>query len=497
MEEHYHPQKIEASMQRYWQDNNNFQVVEDINREKFYCLSMLADPSSGLHMGQVRNYTLADVISRYQAVLGKNVLQAMSWNTFGPLRDQMISLGLGYDWSREIIISHPDYYHWQQWFFLRLYKKGLAYRKNAQWFLKITAYAEELLLDLDQFDHWPQQVKVLQRNCIEHLDDWIISQQGDQGVPIPIIYCEQCGTMPVVEKDLPVILPEEVTCPQCQGTAKHETDFFDSLMEASWYYARLTCKKQNKVMLDGRANYWLPVDQYVGDIEHAALPLLYTRFFHKLMRDEGLLNSDEPFTRLLLQGMVLNDNLVDPQSLIEHYGADTIRLFLITAAPPEQNIEWSESGVDEAHHVLKRLWAFAYENKDSILIQNRLPQTNFLGSTHWENTDSAQTEIFRQIYDILEQTKLDYERQQFNFVLPNCIKILNLLSKLSDAQAEQIDIRHIVLHKGLSILLGLLSPIAPHITSQLWQDLNYKTEIKDAGLPRSSPIIFKNAVTGV
>ncbi|RDI42831.1 leucine--tRNA ligase [Aquicella lusitana] len=766
MEEQYTPHKIEADAQQYWQEKNTFQAVEDVNREKFYCLSMMPYPSGSLHMGHVRNYTIGDVIARYQYMLGKNVLQPMSWDAFGlpaenaaikhnippakwtrqnidHIRSQMMQMGFAYDWSREITTCDPEYYHWEQWFFLRLYKKGLAYKKNAevnwdpvdqtvlaneqvvngrgwrsgalverreipQWFLKITDYAEELLNDLDKLEHWPHQVKTMQRNWIgrsegveitfkvhdhhpitvfttrpdtlfgvtylavapqhplakqlaednpalhqfieecrniklaeadiatmekrgmplgihaqhpitgqaipiwvanfvvmeygsgalmavpahdqrdfefaqkyhlpikqvivpetgihwdftrgaytemgelmdsaeftgmsskqafdaiaAHLEslhagqrkinyrlrDWGVSRQRYWGAPIPIINCPKCGPVPVPDRDLPVILPEEVqftgvssplksmpsfyetTCPVCQGPAERETDTFDTFMESSWYYARLACKKQHKAMLDGRANYWLPVDQYVGGIEHAVLHLLYARFFHKLMRDEGLLNSDEPFARLLSQGMVLNKgvkmskskgNVVDPQTLIERYGADTVRLFIIFAAPPEQSLEWSDSGVEGAHRFLKRLWAFAYENKTIVQKQNRLPKSNLLGTSNWENADPNQIDIFRQIYEILEQAKFDYERQQFNTVVSGCMKILNLLMKVSEShRIDAVDIREIVLHKGLSILLRLLAPITPHIAHQLWQDLQYEGAILDAEWPKSSPIVFK------
>lgn len=765
MEEQYKPQEIETSAQRYWHEKNCFQVVEDVNREKFYCLSMFPYPSGSLHMGHVRNYTIGDVIARYQYMLGKNVLQPMGWDAFGlpaenaaiknnippavwtrqniqHIRGQMMRLGFAYDWSREITTCDPDYYRWEQWFFLRLFKKGLVYKKNAevnwdpedqtvlaneqvvngrgwrsgalverreipQWFLKITAYAEELLHDLDKLEHWPQQVKTMQRNWIgrsegveinfpvngqdpiqiyttrpdtlygvtyialapqhpltrrmaEHnpaltefmescrnikvaeadiatmekrgmplgltarhpltgenipvwvanfvlmeygsgalmavpahdqrdfefarkfnlplkqviappgetawdfdqdafteygtltnsgeftgltseqainaiashlealelgsrriqyrLRDWGVSRQRYWGTPIPIINCMNCGAVPVPDKDLPVILPEDVqftgvasplksmesfyktTCPKCHGPAERETDTFDTFMESSWYYARFACKKQNKSMLDGRANYWLSVDQYVGGIEHAVLHLLYARFFHKLMRDEGLLNTDEPFLRLLSQGMVLNNgakmskskgNVVDPQLLVDHFGADTVRLFTMFAAPPEQSLEWSDSGVEGAHRFLKRLWAYGYEVKDSIRKLNRQPQTSLLSMANWEKADAAQIEVFRQIYEILEQVKFDYERQQYNTVVSGCMKILNLLAKIPDADSDQIDIREIIIFKGFSILLRLLAPITPHVTHQLWQDLNYAGLMLNASWPRSSPIVFK------
>ncbi len=760
MEEQYKPQEIESNAQRYWQENNCFTVTEDINKEKFYCLSMMPYPSGSLHMGHVRNYTIGDVIARYQCMLGKNVLQPMSFDAFGlpaenaaiqnkiapakwtrdniaNIRLQMKKMGWGYDWNRELITCDPDYYHWEQWFFLKLYEKGLAYKKNAevnwdpidqtvlaneqvvdgrgwrsgalverkeipQWFLKITAYAEELLNDIDTLEHWPEQVRTMQRNWIgrsegaevfftvkdheaisifttrpdtlfgvtfvaiapQHplvkqyaennpalkqfidecrnikmaeadlatmekrgislglsakhpltgadipiwianfvvmeygsgalmavpahdqrdfefavkyqipikqvispengkawdltkrafidtgvlidsaeftgmqskpaasaiaalleskqlgnikvqyrLRDWGVSRQRYWGAPIPIINCPHCGVVPVPENDLPVVLPEDIefsgissplksipafyntTCPTCKGDAHRETDTFDTFVESSWYYARSACKKQNKAMLDGRVNYWLPVDQYVGGIEHAVLHLLYARFFHKAMRDEGLLNSDEPFTRLLSQGMVLNDgvkmskskgNVVDPQSLIERFGADTVRLFIIFAAPPEQSLEWSDSGVEGAHRFLRRLWTYAYENSELIQKQNRLPQSNIL-TADWEKADPAQIEIFRQIYEILEQTKFDYERQQFNTVVSGCMKILNLLSKVETAN----DLAAIIIHKGLSLLLRLLAPIAPHITHQLWLDLQYPGIILEAEWPKSSSVTFK------
>lgn len=764
MEEQYNPQEIEANAQQYWQDKKSFQVVEDVNREKFYCLAMMPYPSGSLHMGHVRNYTIGDVIARHQLMLGKNVMQPMSWDGFGlpaenaamqhkiapakwtrqnieVMRNQMIKMGLAYDWSREFATCDPKYYRWEQWFFLRLYHKGLVYKKNAevnwdpvdqtvlaneqvvngrgwrshalverreipQWFLKITAYSEELLDDINKLHEWPEQVKTMQRNwigksqgieitfeneqtpltvfttradtllgvtylaiapqhplakqmaernstlkhfieecrniklaeadmatmekkgiplgisarhpitgedipiwvanfvlieygsgalmavpahdqrdfefakqyhlpikqvivpangtswdfsksaftemgilidsgpftglsSIEAIDaiaeqleakglgqrkihyrlrDWSVSRQRYWGTPIPIINCPQCGPVPVPDKDLPVVLPEDInfshvtsplksmpsffqtTCPVCLSPAERETDTFDTFMESSWYYARLACKKQNKAMLDGRANYWLPVDQYVGGIEHAVMHLLYARFFHKLMRDEGLLNSDEPFTGLLTQGMVLNNgvkmskskgNTVDPQPLIDRYGADTVRLFMMFAAPPDQSLEWSDSGVEGAYRFLKRLWAFAYENKTLIQKQNRLPESNVLGSSNWENADPAQTDSFRQIYEILEQAKFDYERQQFNTVVSSCMKMLNLLSKLNKPDTFSIDIRDIVIHRGFSILLRLLAPITPHITHHLWQELNYEGIILEAPWPRSSSIVFK------
>jgi len=765
MQEQYLPQQIEKEIQHFWHEKNTFHVTEDVNREKFYCLSMFPYPSGNLHMGHVRNYTIGDVITRHQIMLGKNVLQPMGFDAFGlpaenaaiknkvspakwtreniaHIRSQMMRMGFAYDWNREIITCDPDYYRWEQWLFLKMYKAGLAYRKEAevnwdpvdqtvlaneqvvngrgwrsgalverraipQWFLKITAYADELLNDIDQLEHWPQQVKTMQRNwigrsegvelqfniednepvsvyttridtlfgvtylaiapqhplaekyakdntalqefiascrnikvaeadmatmekkgmplnihaihpftheklpiwvanfvlmeygagalmavpahdqrdfefaqkyqlpikqvikprdgsncdltksaftelgivinsgdfsdkisetvkalltkVIEHenlgkaqihyrLRDWGVSRQRYWGSPIPIIYCDHCGTVPVPEKELPVVLPEDVSfegvasplksmpsfyeteCPTCKQPARRETDTFDTFVESSWYFARFACKKQSQAMLDGRANYWLSVDQYIGGIEHAVLHLLYARFFHKVMRDEGLLNSNEPFIRLLSQGMVLNQgvkmskskgNVVDPQTLIDRYGADTVRLFIIFASPPEQSLEWSDSGVEGAHRFLRRLWTFCFEKRELIQKQNRLPISNQLGSTNWEEANREQLEVFRKVYQILDQAKFDYERQQYNTVVSSCMKIMNLLTEMPASDKAKGDIYDIVIHKSISILLRLLAPITPHITHQLWQDLGFEGIIHDASWPKSSPITFK------
>ncbi len=603
MDSTYQPDTIEAAAQQYWESTQAFRVREEDDREKYYCLSLFPYPSGRLHMGHVRNYTIGDVITRYQRMQGRNVLQPMGWDAFGLpaenaaiqnqvppaqwtyenidyMRNQLKRLGFGYDWERELATCDPEYYRWEQWFFTRLFEKGLVYKKTAvvnwdpvdqtvlaneqvidgrgwrsgapverreipQWFLKITDYAEELLADLDRLDGWPDQVRTMQRNWIgrsegiemhfgidgrddtlsiyttrpdtvmgvtyvavapEHplaaeaaandpavqafveecrntrvaeadmatmekkgvdtglqavhpitgarvpvwtanfvlmeyghgavmavpahdqrdyefarqhgieirqvvhpasadqvadlqsaafvekgilrdsgefsgltseqafdaigdwleqagrgrrqvnyrLRDWGVSRQRYWGCPIPMINCPDCGAVPVPEADLPVTLPVDVTvdasgsplkkmaafiettCPSCNGPAERETDTFDTFFESSWYFARYTCADQHGAMLDERADYWMPVDQYVGGIEHAVLHLLYARFFNKLMRDAGLLVNDEPFTCLLTQGMVLKDgakmskskgNTVDPQALIDRYGADTVRLF--------------------------------------------------------------------------------------------------------------------------------------------------------------------------
>jgi leucyl-tRNA synthetase len=764
MDEQYKPQEIEKNTQRFWEDRNSFLATEDVSKAKFYCLSMFPYPSGRLHMGHVRNYTIGDVIARYQRMLGKNVLQPMGWDAFGLpaenaaiqnkippaewtyknidyMRNQLMQLGFAYDWSREITTCDPSYYRWEQWFFLKLYEKGLVYKKNAevnwdpidqtilaneqvingrgwrsgalverreipQWFLKITSYADQLLNDLDKLEHWPEQVKLMQKNWIgrsegvnitfplandasdaalsifttrpdtlfgvtyiaiapqhplakqaaahnptiqqfldecrnikvaeaelatmekkgvktefsvlhpltkevlpiwianfvvmeygsgavmavpahdqrdfefakqyglpikqviqpldnstfdittaafvqpgklinsnefDNLDsatasktiidyletheqgtrkinyrlrDWSISRQRYWGTPIPIINCPTCG--PVAAKELPVTLPVnikfdgvvatplksipefyETTCPECGIAATRETDTFDTFFESSWYYARFACKKQDSAMLDGRVNYWAPVDQYIGGIEHAVMHLLYARFMHKLLRDEGLLNSDEPFTRLLTQGMVLNDgtkmskskgNTVDPQPLIERYGADTVRLFIIFAAPPEQSLEWSDSGVEGCHRFLKKIWTLSVEYRDAINKENHAIKNgaSTTSTLDWEKTDAKQRDVLRQMYEILEQAKYDYARLQFNTVVSSCMKLLNLLTKIPANEQAEIDIHDYIIYKGISILLRLLAPIAPHITHQLWLDLNFEGIILNAPWPKSS-----------
>jgi leucyl-tRNA synthetase len=293
-------------------------------------------------------------------------------------------------------------------------------------------------------------------------------------------------------------MPEfhQTTCPKCQGPAERETDTFDTFFESSWYYARFACKNLHDAMLDKRVDYWVPVDQYVGGIEHAVMHLLYARFMHKLMRDEGLLNSDEPFTRLLTQGMVLNQgikmskskgNTVDPQSLIDKYGADTVRLFTIFAAPPEQSLEWSDTGVEGAHRFLKRLWALAVENESVIKAQHAHTQELI----EWENTSTQQRAVLKDIYEVLEQARYDYERLQFNTVVSGCMKLLNLLAKIPAANAGQKDLQPYILHQGMSILLRLLAPVAPHITHQLWQELAYQGIILEAAWPIASATAVK------
>ncbi|NOX42660.1 MAG: leucine--tRNA ligase [Gammaproteobacteria bacterium] len=759
MQEQYHPKKIEQSAQAYWQENNSFTVTEDPAREKYYCLSMFPYPSGRFHMGHVRNYTIGDVISRFQRMQGKNVLQPMGWDAFGLpaenaaiqnkvapakwtrenityMRNQLKRLGFGYDWSREIATCDPDYYHWEQWLFTKLFEKGLAYKKVSpvnwcpvdqtvlaneqvedgccwrcgtqvikkeisQWFLKITQYAEELLAGLDKLDGWPDQVRTMQRNWIgrsegveiqfivtgmetplkvfttrpdtllgvtylavapEHpfatraaksnpalatfleeckaidtseaaletmekkgmdtglqaihpvtgdqlavftanfvlmgygegavmsvpahdqrdwefakkyglpikqviapadgtkinlqegaftekgklqnsgpfseltskqafnaiaayleknkqgkkqinyrLRDWGVSRQRYWGDPIPIIYCQQCGTVPVPEKDLPVILPENIAlkgvgsplktmpefyktqCPKCGGDAERETDTFDTFMESSWYYARFCSFDNDTAMLDERAKYWLPVDQYVGGIEHAVLHLLYARFFQRLMRDAGLIEHDEPITNLLTQGMVLKDgakmskskgNTVDPQGLIEKYGADTTRLFMMFASPPEQSLEWSDSGVEGAFRFLKRLWKLVHEHVSRKTTIKTNPEALFQQLTDTQLSDiqlsDIQKGIRRLTHETLRKVTDDIQRRfTFNTAIAAVMELINALYKFDDKS----DIGQAIMQEALDTCILMLSPIIPHVTHTLWHALGHQDGVIDTPWP--------------
>ncbi|WP_237134721.1 leucine--tRNA ligase [Pseudohongiella sp. O18] len=751
-ETQYNPQEVEAQAQQYWEQHQSFKASEDPTREKFYCLSMFPYPSGHLHMGHVRNYLIGDVISRYQRMQGKSVLQPMGWDAFGLpaenaamqrgiapaswtwsnidyMRKQLKQLGYAYDWSRELATCHPDYYRWEQWFFTRLFEKGLVYKKEAevnwdpvdqtvlaneqvvdgrgwrsgalverrkipQWFIKITAYAQELLDDLDKLDGWPDEVRTMQANWIgrsegvelsfevagqdtrltvyttrpdtlmgvsyvavapQHplalqaaeqnvelarfieeqshikvaeadmatmekkgmdsgfkavhpisgeqvpvfvanfvlmsygtgavmavpahdqrdyefarkyqlpikqvikpgsddevckleeqaftskgilinsgqfdgmdsatafeaiekwlrerdlgskqinfrLRDWGVSRQRYWGTPIPIINCPDCGAVPVPEQDLPVVLPEDVSftdsgsplkkmpefysvkCPSCGKDAERETDTFDTFMESSWYYARYSCPDLKTGMLDERANYWLSVDQYIGGIEHAILHLLYARFFHKLMRDEGLISSDEPFKRLLTQGMVLKDgskmskskgNTVEPAKLIEQYGADTVRLFTMFAAPPNQSLEWSDSGVEGSSRFLRKLWRVVTGYGHSTASSQSPDQTQL---------DSEQKQLRYKTHTTLEKVSDDYGRRQtFNTAIAAIMELVNSITRFQDDRADNLSEQdNAVIGEALQIVLLGLSPVVPHFCHALWASIGKPGAIIDEPWP--------------
>jgi leucyl-tRNA synthetase len=777
MEEIYKPLAIEQAVQKIWEESGVFNVSETADQDKYYCLSMFPYPSGKLHMGHVRNYTIGDVISRYQRMLGKNVLQPMGWDAFGLpaenaamqhgvhpadwtyeniayMKGQLKRLGFGYDWKREIATCDPDYYRWEQWFFLKLLEKGLVYKKTApvnwcpndmtvlaneqvidgccwrcdtkverkeiaQWFLKITAYADELLQSLETLDGWPEQVKTMQANWIgksygvrfafpyefdgkqdllwvyttradtimgvtfcavapEHplaaqaarnnpelsafireceqtgtaeadiatiekkgmptgivvthpltgekvpvwvgnyvlmsygegavmavpahderdfhfaqkyglpikqvlhrksidfgpedssgvgngsgygdtggsqiampfaqnrwqdwyaakdelmvlvnsgkydglthkqaidavaadlkakdlgdkhvrfrLRDWGVSRQRYWGAPIPVIYCDDCGTVPVPESDLPVELPKDVVldgsqsplvahptfsqveCPQCGKAARRETDTFDTFMESSWYFARFA-GITDEAMLADSVHHWLPVDHYIGGIEHAILHLLYARFYTKLLRDEGLLRCGEPFKNLLTQGMVLKDgskmskskgNTVDPQALIDQYGADTVRLFIMFAAPPEQSLEWSDSGVEGAFRFLKRLWK---------LVHQHVADGGAGRPFDRQSMTEEQKTLRRQLHQTIAKVTDDYGRRYtYNTAIAANMELVNALARFSDESENGRALRQ----EAFEAIVLMLSPIVPHICHRMWQDLGHPGAVVSAAWP--------------
>ena len=794
MQQDYSPRDVERSAQAYWNEQQTFRAVEDSGRPKFYCLSMFPYPSGRLHMGHVRNYTIGDVVARYQRMRGKNVLQPIGFDAFGlPAENaaikngvppaawtysnieymcgQLRQLGFAYDWERKLATCEPSYYRWQQWFFVQLFRKGLIYRRNSivnwdpvdntvlaneqvidgrgwrsgavveqreipQWFIRITAYADELLDELKKLEHWPAAVRLMQENWIgrsegleidfrlaapeagaDHLTvfttrpdtlfgvtylavaaqhplalaaaardgrvaafveearrgdvteatletmekkgvplgiavihpltgeqipvwaanfvlmgygsgavmavpghdqrdwefarayglpvrivigaesgkpgdasagaqeqkgytigsgefdgldypaafdaiaarleslgqgrrrinyrlrDWGVSRQRYWGCPIPIIYCEHCDAVPVPEAQLPVLLPEDLVpdgrgnpllklpefvncvCPQCGKPARRETDTCDTFVDSSWYFARFASADQQQAMLDQRAAYWLPVDQYIGGIEHAILHLLYARFFQKAMRDVGVSDVGEPFTRLLTQGMVLaeayyrttasggrewiapkdveverdakggvlralhkstreelvadglgtmsksKNNGVDPQEIIDSHGADAVRLFMMFTAPPEQTLEWSDAGIDGAARFLKRLWKLVYEHVAAGAAPALDPAV----------LDEAQKDLRRKLHDSLAKIGNDYERRfNFNTAVAACMELVNALSRFEVAGAQG----RAVMQEVLEALVRVLAPIVPHFAHELWFALGNSVPVIDAPWPQ-------------
>ena len=785
MQQHYRPDLIEPAVQQYWAENKVFKAIKDTSKEKYYCLSMFPYPSGRLHMGHVRNYTIGDVVSRYQRMNGKNVLQPIGWDAFGLpaegaaiknktapakwtyenieyMKKQLKMLGFGYDWDREIATCRPEYYKWEQWFFTELYKKGLVYKKTStvnwcpndetvlaneqvhegccwrcdtpveqkeipQWFIKITDYAEQLLSGLDQLPQWPDMVKTMQRNWIgrsegveitfdvadtaekvavyttrpdtfygvsylgiaaahpladlaaeknpelaefireaknakvaeadlatmekkgmatglfaihpltgeklpiwvanfvlmhygtgavmavpahdqrdfefaqkyslpikqviapladeeidltkqafvEHgklvnsaefdgldfdgafngiadkleklgvgkrqvnyrLRDWGVSRQRYWGAPIPMLTLPNGETVPAPIEDLPIILPEDVVMDGVKSPIKadpnwakttfngepalKETDTFDTFMESSWYYARYTSPSYAEGMLDkDEANYWLPVDQYIGGIEHATMHLLYFRFFHKLLRDAGFVTSDEPAQKLLCQGMVLADafyytsptneriwvsptqvtlerdekgriikatdpegrelvhtgmtkmsksknNGIDPQEMVEKYGADTVRLFMMFASPAEMTLEWQESGVEGAKRFLGRVWNLVYEYSQN-------PAKTALDMTALSADQKA---LRRDVHKTIAKVSDDIGRRQtFNTAIA---AVMELMNKLTRAPLESEQDRA-VMAEALSAVVRMLYPITPHICFELWKALGNESNIDHA-----------------
>ncbi len=749
MKQSYFPQEIEKKWQKIWEEKGTFKTYDNSDKPKYYTLSMFPYPSGKLHMGHVRNYTITDVIARFKKAQGYNVLHPMGWDSFGLpaenaamknsvdpetwtdkniayMTKQLKMLGLSYDWDREVTTCKPDYYKWTQWLFLQLYKKGLAYKKEAavnwcndcatvlaneqvidgkcwrcdgevekkylsQWFLKITDYADALLEDLNKLPGWGDNVKTMQANwigksqgaifkfkvkeveglevpvyttrpdtvygitylvvapeykdieklttienkakveeyrtnarkmteierlsteriktgvplgthCINpfngeefplwtadyalveygtgavmavpthdtrdfdfarkynlpmkvviqnpenpsncekeaytesgvlvnscefnglkneeakkliiekavkegfgeyktqyRLRDWLISRQRYWGAPIPVVYCDKCGIVPVDEKDLPVLLPKDVdfsivgkspittsktfvntTCPNCGSPARRETDTMDTFMCSSWYYLRYSDAHNDEKPFDrNKVNKWLPVDQYVGGIEHAILHLLYSRFFTKALRDIGLLDFDEPFKNLLTQGMVLKDgskmskskgNTVDPDEIFENYGADTARLFILSDSPPSRDFDWSDAGVEGCYKFLNRVWKLVASNETNITLDYILSD-----KLRKENDDLVRL-VHIAIKGITNDISNDF---QFNTVISKYRELTNAINDWRNKKTQLDDEDKNVLSFAIVSLLKLMSPVAVHLTEELWHELGAKTSIHE------------------
>jgi leucyl-tRNA synthetase len=759
----YIPEQIEKKWQEYWDSKRLFIVKEDKDKPKYYCLEMFPYPSGRIHMGHVRNYTIGDVIARYKMMRGYNVLHPIGWDAFGLpaenaaiehnthpakwtynnieyMKNQLKKLGLSYDWTREVTTCLPEYYKWEQWLFIKMLEKGLAYRKKSfvnwcpkcetvlaneqvvdgscwrcetpvvlkeltQWFFKITEYAEELLEWCDRLKGWPERVISMQKNWIgksegaeidflldglegklsvfttrpdtlygvtfvsvapEHpivdtlcrgteqeatvkkfiseilsrdtrsrfmtqskrgvftgrycinpvngnrvpvyvaeyvlmeygtgivmgvpahdqrdfefakennlpiivvinppgknlnpaemgeaytedgimvnssefnnllsseckakiveklsrlgkgrkkisykLKDWGISRQRYWGAPIPVIYCDKCGMLPVNEKDLPVVLPENVDlspgesplkkndnfyktkCYKCGSPAVRETDTMDTFVESSWYFARYTSPDYKRGIVNSKkAEYWLPVDQYIGGIEHAILHLLYARFYTKVLRDLGLLAIDEPFINLLTQGMVIKDgakmskskgNVVDPDDMIKKYGADTTRLFILFAAPPERDLEWSDQGVEGSNRFLNRVWRLVNDLTPVIKREKK--------TINYSHVDGISKEILKRTHITIKRVTEDIEDGfHFNTAISALMEFVNFLSGINIDGTNEDRNLYAVLRDAVEKLLILLSPFTPHIAEELWAQLGNQKSIINEKWPEWDSALIK------
>ena len=737
----YNPHEIEPRLQKAWEESGINKVHEDSGKPKKYILEMFPYPSGDIHMGHVRNYTIGDVIARYNRMRGFDVLHPMGWDAFGlPAENAAIKhhshpakwtyaniatqkasfkrMGLSYDWDRTVVACDPEYYRWGQWIFEQFWKRGLVERRNSpvnwcpgcqtvlaneqviegrcwrcdsevekrdltQWYFKITDYAQELLDDLDQLEGWPERVKQQQVNWIgrsegaevdfvlcdkdgnapenptedgiitvfttradtlfgasffvlapeyervaelvagtpyeqevsdlveadygtgavmavpcgdqrdfefarkynlpiipiilgeddplypqlkdekgrkvtsvdweeayaaegilvqsgeftgmvggKHsegeaamvakleemgrgrrkvefrLRDWLISRQRYWGNPIPAIYCDDCGVVPVPEEDLPVMLPEDIdlsagetlathegfakcTCPKCGKPARRETDTMDTFTCSSWYYMRYTDPHNSEAPFDPeKANAWLPVDQYIGGIEHAILHLLYSRFFTKVLRDEGMLNFDEPFTNLLCQGMVLDPNgdvmskskgnVIAPEDMIAGYGADAVRAYILFMAPPDKELLWNEDGLAGIYKFLNRAWR---------IVNDLMGQAD--EETLFQKADKKAAEfkatLTRERHRVVGKVIDDFERNNFNTAIAAIMELTNAASdylRTNDPAARDAAYDRDI----AETLVKLLAPIAPHWADELWQTvLGYTDSVHQEDWPTFDP----------
>jgi leucyl-tRNA synthetase len=775
LEEKFNHRTVEPKWQKYWQERQLYKTAADKSKKKFYCLEMFPYPSGKIHMGHVRNYAIGDVIARYKRMQGYNVLHPMGWDAFGMpaenaaikhgvhpskwtyenmsyMKTQLNKLGLSYDWDRELATCSPEYYRWNQWFFIKMLEKGLAYRKTSyvnwchscatvlaneqviddkcwrcdstvvqkeleQWFLKITKYAEELLIASDELTGWPEKVVVMQKNwigkssglevdfridgmdesirifttrpdtlfgatflclspkhplseklvsdksalgkiiahygkedekiglstnhfCVNPMNnekipiyianfvlmeygtgaimsvpahdqrdfdfakkyglsirvviepgdnaevqkrgsdgkrtepsatsglpdfrtsnleeayedagilvnsgkfsglkseeareqiaayieekglgkrvinyklrDWGISRQRYWGTPIPVVYCDACGIVPVPVKDLPVILPEDVkftgtggspllesesflytTCPSCGGRARRETDTMDTFVDSSWYFVAYCLGKGNIDFIDQLESnkeelaYWMPVDQYIGGVEHAVLHLLYSRFFTRVIRDLGIIGYSEPFKNLLTQGMVIKDgskmskskgNVVDPDYLIERYGSDTSRLFSLFAAPPERDLDWSDKGVEGAYRFLNRIWGLVCRMQKSLKeAYNNRPAME--GTSEAQPASLAGRSLLRKTHQTIKKVTTDIEREyHFNTAIAALMELVNEMNSFEPKDAKDMQIMKFAVENTLM----LLSPFTPHITEELWTHIGHESSVSEKSWP--------------
>jgi leucyl-tRNA synthetase len=758
MSETYNFEEIEKKWQKIWEERGVFEVGEDPSRPKFYCLEMYPYPSGRIHMGHVRNYSIGDVIARFKKMKGYNVLHPIGWDALGMpaenaaikhgvhpkkwtldnidyMRSQLKKLGFSYAWSREVNSCLPEYYKWNQWIFLKMFEKGLAYRKMSwvnwcpqcrtvlaneqviagrcwrcdsevtqkkmeQWFLKITAYAEELLSGHAQLSKWPEHVLQMQRNWIgkstgalvnfevpdlqkkievfttrldtiygatflvlsvEHplateliaghpekdklqewiartiaearlkrevkdeekvgydtgvkavnpftgelipiwlanyvlmdygtgavmavpahdqrdyefavkyglpirqviapaspevkveegkafeshgllinsgpftglpseeamdrmaayaeekgfgrksvtyrLRDWGISRQRYWGTPIPIIYCPKCGTVPVPYEQLPVEIPYQAeftgeegsplekvpefvntTCPKCGGPARRETDTMDTFVDSSWYFFRYCSPKEDKMPFrPDKAKYWMPVDLYIGGVEHAILHLIYSRFFTKYLRDLGFTDVDEPFPHYLAQGMVTKDgsamsksrgNIVDPDDMIKTYGADALRVFILFAAPPEKEFAWSDEGLEGCFRFIQRIWNLFEENYD-LFKEEKL--------TEEKHDEASYQRVLKKLHQTIKKVTEDIEvRFHLNTAISALMELVNTLRKEKDILRQSQKGRE-VLRQALESLVLMLSPFAPHVAEELWERTGHKGLVAETPWPDFVP----------
>ncbi len=543
--------KIEKKWQDAWAASDLYQAKDPLTSsgrvagKKKYILDMFPYPSgAGLHVGHPESYTATDIMARYYRSRGFNVLHPMGWDAFGlpaenyaiqsgvhpqtttnqsidNFRRQIKMLGFSYDWSREVNTSAPDYYKWTQWLFLQLYKKGLAYKKQApvnwcdscqtvlaneqvvdgkcercsnaviqkdleQWFFKVTEYADELLSSMKNLD-WSDSLKVTQANWIGreeknvkgkktvqyHIHDWLVSRQRYWGAPIPIIYCDKCREVPVPEKDLPVLLPEDVdfkptgesplarsksfhqvTCPKCGQPARRESDTMDTFVCSSWYFLRY-CDPQNKkeIFDKKKVKFWLPVDLYIGGMEHAVGHLIYSRFIVKVLRDLGFLGIDEPFLKIRNQGIILAEdgrkmskrwnNVINPDDVVEEYGADSMRLYEMFMGPLEDMKPWSQKGIIGVRRFLEKVHKFSVN-------------TQFLTSA---------PELEKLLHKTIKKVTEDIETIHFNTAISSMMIFVNEVVGQTISQYDW------------EKFLIILSPFAPHLAEELWQALGHQESI--------------------